>query len=297
MHDNTINAPASLPAGVTLRGIFGETITDGCTVTFTNNTINGGGILSDGYYFSYTPSPNVRIVGGSVHDVKDVGVLVGYNHPQWGVGDTRVTIDGMSIDMAPGGVGVKAWDDPSAASSYVAQVTLAGGTSITGGATGVLIDGSQASLGGSTLNDTAFSDQSGDYIVLANGAMANLEIDGTAATFGGKTGQQMETADGSTGDFSDLYAVEDKIVHAIDNSSLGLVRVTEGYLYVTPNSYVSPDTRRQPGPGRVGRGRRRRDPRAIRRISRKRANRHRQESIDHRPVAERRDRQERIQYD
>ena len=153
--------------------------------------------------------------------------------------DTIANISGGSISGA--GTGVLAYDQSG--DTLGAQITLTGGVAITGGATGVLIDGSQASLGGSTLNDTAFSDQSGDYIVLANGAMANLEIDGTAATFGGKTGQQMETADGSTGDFSDLYAVEDKIVHAIDNSSLGLVRVTEGYLYVTPNSYVSPDTR------------------------------------------------------
>ena len=73
VHDNTINAPASLEDGKTLRGIFGQTITDDRKVTFTNNTIHGGGVLSAGYYFSNDPSNNVSIVGGVVDGVKGRG--------------------------------------------------------------------------------------------------------------------------------------------------------------------------------------------------------------------------------
>ena len=41
---------------------------------------------------------------------------------------------------------------------------------------------------------------------------------------------------------AELYGVEDQITDAIDASGLGLVRVRDGNLYVTPSSYVSPAT-------------------------------------------------------
>ena len=47
--------------------------------------------------------------------------------------------------MEPGGVGVKAFVDPTATAPYLAQVTVTGDTSITGAATGVLVQGVTAS--------------------------------------------------------------------------------------------------------------------------------------------------------
>ena len=43
-------------------------------------------------------------------------------------------------------------------------------------------------------------------------------------------------------DLSELYAVENKIVHAVDQSGLGFVRVKAGNVYVTEDSYLAPDT-------------------------------------------------------
>jgi hypothetical protein len=56
----------------------------------------------------------------------------------------------------------------------------------------------------------------------------SVTVDATGATFAGVTG--------ATATLPQLYAIEDKIVHAVDNQVLGVVRVKEANLYVTTNS-------------------------------------------------------------
>jgi hypothetical protein len=65
-----------------------------------------------------------------------------------------------------------------------------------------------------------------DYYVYLDGAAVN--VDATSATFGGKLGSAM--------DLSELFATEDKIIDALDETGLGLVEVNANNLYVTPDS-------------------------------------------------------------
>jgi filamentous hemagglutinin family protein len=98
-------------------------------------------------------------------------------------------------------------------------------SSIIGGNRGLAVDGANSSV---TLNNVSFSGQTGDYITLSQGALAGQEINANNVTFDGIKG-----ADAS---LSQLFAIEDKITHAIDNSQLGFVRVNANNVYVTPNS-------------------------------------------------------------
>src|SRR4029078_9714992 len=41
---------------------------------------------------------------------------------------------------------------------------------------------------------------------------------------------------------ADGFAIEDRIVHAVDDGTLGFIRVHSGNVYVTPHSYVAPNT-------------------------------------------------------
>jgi uncharacterized delta-60 repeat protein len=112
-------------------------------------------------------------------------------------------------------------------------ITIGTGDTIAGGTTGLALNGSSTAVIGNTLNNLAFSGQSGNYITLANGALYNsspVTLDATSATFNGSS--VSTTAQG--------YAVEDKITDAIDVIGLGFVRVKANNVFVTPNSFVSP---------------------------------------------------------
>ena len=108
------------------------------------------------------------------------------------------------------------------------------GASIGGGMTGLLVAGAPTALTGNTLNNTAFSGQSDSYITLASSALDNLTINATAVTFDGLTGTAANVAQN--------LAIEDKIKHAIDDPSLGFIRVKTGGLFVTANSFNAPNT-------------------------------------------------------
>ena len=232
VHDNVINAPASVPTGKTLRGIFGQTITEDRTVTFTNNVINGGEVLSEGYYFSNTPSRNVSISGGSVSDVKNVGVLVGYKHPTWGGGDARLTIDGLTIDMAAGGVGVKAYVDPSTPTKLT-EVTITGST-ITGGGggAGVLVQGANASA---TIDGNAASIHGFETGILVDGGSAAISGN---AIYGNTLG--IRFTGGGTGSVAnnDFDDATDNATDLRIDSTAGVVTVGDGNQFAGDTYYI-----------------------------------------------------------
>lgn len=115
-------------------------------------------------------------------------------------------------------------------------VQFGAGNTVTGGATGLTINLSQISFKDSTLGTgtLSFSGQTGQYITLSNGALAGQELDATGVRFDGKLGSAMTLAE--------LYALEDKITHAVDDSSLGFVRVMSVHVFVTRDSYCAPAT-------------------------------------------------------
>ena len=99
------------------------------------------------------------------------------------------------------------------------------GSTVSGGTTGLLMTGTKTALAGNTLNNLAFSGQSGDYITLANSALDNLTINATAVTFNGLTGATATSAQN--------FAIENKIFHALDDSSLGLINFASNTLFVS----------------------------------------------------------------
>ena len=196
---NTINFTAA-PVGKSWIGIYGLTIDGGRTVTFDDNTINGGGFATTGYYFSAVASPNVTVSNGSISGVTGQGVLVVNHDATWGAGDSQVTVDHEAISTSPGGTGIMVSADSlypntahvtvqngtisatglSAVGVYVsgaqASVTMTGVT-VDDPVTGVLVDGGSATISGGTIenNDTG--------IDVENGGLASI----SGVTFAGNT--------------------------------------------------------------------------------------------------------------
>jgi uncharacterized repeat protein (TIGR01451 family) len=114
------------------------------------------------------------------------------------------------------------------------SLAIGGGTTVSGGPVGLLVAGPNSLITGNTLNDTTFTGQTGNYITLASGALFSQQIDATGVTFDGVTG--------ATATLPENYAIEDKITHAVDDATLGFIRVKAANVFVTPNSFNSPDT-------------------------------------------------------
>ncbi|AFZ24102.1 hypothetical protein Cylst_1845 [Cylindrospermum stagnale PCC 7417] len=218
---------------------LGAGIFNGGTATVSNSTIegnsagqHGGGIFND---------LTVRVSNSTIegNSATDLGGGI-YNS----VGTATVsdsTIEGNSAGL--GGGAIANFVTATVSNSTLADnsAPLGGGTiyngsgslilqdnsSITGGNTGLVVDvyGSSSSI---SLGNTTFSGQIGDYITLINGALSGQEIDATAVTFDGLTG--------ATATLPQLFGIEDKITHTIDNSAVGFVRVNPNNVYVTPLS-------------------------------------------------------------
>ncbi len=87
----------------------------------------------------------------------------------------------------------------------------------------MIVENTNASV--TSTSDLALSGQTGNYIELVNNA---VDIDATGVSFDGQTG--------ATATLAQNFAIEDKVVHKVDNSSLGLVRVKAGEIFVTTSS-------------------------------------------------------------
>ncbi|MEM8668965.1 MAG: filamentous hemagglutinin N-terminal domain-containing protein [Planctomycetota bacterium] len=133
---------------------------------------------------------------------------------------SRVGISGNNVQLGSTGVGLRF--------NYSAdsELTLGPGNSFDGGVDGIVINGSDDSvltITGNTINDTAFSNQSGDYIRLEDTALFDpgnpTVIDARNATFEGLRGIEM-TPD-------QLFATEDKMVHFPDDNTLGLFDISD----------------------------------------------------------------------
>lgn len=227
---NIINTPVAAPAGKRIRGLFALTIDGEAKVNFIDNTVNGQGYCLSGVYVSGCWSNGaVKVLGGTLDQIKTSGVLAQTLDPDWGTGDAFVTVSNVTINMAAGGIGVLASQDATTP-TLTAEATLTGTTAISGGATGVSALGSLAKVTFLAASPAASLGGMNDYIVLdSNGAtFANTPVDATSVLFDGKLGADMTLAE--------LFATEDKIQHQLDNAALGLVRVKAANLYVTPNS-------------------------------------------------------------
>lgn len=196
------------------------------TPIVSNNVVDGTGldpsVDSSGIRVWRSYNNGADISGGTISNV-DVGIAVSDIDPYWGAGNkvTTATIDGVAISNAEIGILI---ESGAAASSAI----ITGNTTITGGTTGIKLDGSLASVTFVSASPAATLDipTPGDYIVLTNGAMAGQAIDATSLVFDG-----VDMAGSPT--LAQLFAIEDKITHGVDDNSLGVVYVQSDNLYVT----------------------------------------------------------------
>ena len=216
-------------------GIMVVTLQDSVGVGITNNNISG---MAYGVTFYNTVTTNTPTIGNT-NTINNNGVGV-YLTDIMGFNPVGTTVIGGTANN-PNGTGTAILDGISAAhfsgnttgvlvrgtntnSPNGATLTLSNGTSISGGTTGLQLDGANAKLSGNTLGSTVFSGQSGDYVTLANSAYNGpIEVNGTAASYGGVSGGNSLTT-------AQAYTIEDKISDYLDtgtagSANLGFVRL------------------------------------------------------------------------
>lgn len=143
--ENIIHTPFAAPAGKTVRGIVVTTVDGGGRVALVDNALDGHGFCDTGIRVAHCPVAGaVTLSGGNVTGVNRAGVLATTEDPRWGIGDARITVSNLSVNMAARGSGVHVYQDPGTPTNRV-RVDLAGQIHITGGTTGVKVEGALAS--------------------------------------------------------------------------------------------------------------------------------------------------------
>jgi hypothetical protein len=138
---------------------------------------------------------------------------------------TGLTLTNVSITAAsgPGSVVLLTLgNDIDLDSVALSNVDLAGA-----GSTGLTVYGTDPGEA-LALADTSFDAGLAGYIV---NSATGTTIDGTTATYGGVSG-------GNSLSDSNAFAISDKIVDSVDVSTLGKVILKNGFVYVTPNSFL-----------------------------------------------------------
>lgn len=195
--------------------------------TASGNTIDGSAVTvpSEGYevWNVKSTSPSA-ISGGSVSGVSIGLFLNNYEGYSSDAGDgAHASVSGLSIAPNTGGTGMRVLDSPSSTAHANVQLAIGSGVSVSGGAAGLVVENANASV--TSAGDLALSGQTGNYI----GLVSNIgDIDATSVSFDGLTG--------ATATLAQNFAIEDKVVHKVDDSSLGLVRVKAGEIFVTTSS-------------------------------------------------------------
>lgn len=225
--NNTIDGVANANETAVWDGILAASLSTPSYLT--NNTINGNaaGVPSRGIQIwnvkSTTP---VTVSGGQVSSV-DIGIYAnnydGYNSDA--TDGANVTLASMTIAPKATGTGIRLADNTASTTHANVALTVNAGVVINGGTKGVLVEHANATA---TLNTLTLTAQTGNYIELTDNAN---NIDATAVTFNGQTGL--------TATLAQNFAIEDKVVHKIDEGVLGFVKVKDLNTFVTPASFTA----------------------------------------------------------
>ncbi len=219
-------------------GILVTSIQNALNPSFINNTISG---TEYGIGIFNVPTSNTVTLGptNSISGTTKAGIVFTNNlnfNPvdttnflAGGVGSSILNISGIVISTTTG-TGIQADGAGTAAITLNINFT----TILSGGITGLLINGPASAVTGNSINNLSFAGQTGKYISLTNNALAGQTIDATNSSFDGSTG--------TTKTISQNFATEDRIIHRIDDSGLGFILVKPGNDYVTANSFIVPVT-------------------------------------------------------
>jgi hypothetical protein len=215
---NTIINSDSVTASA---GSIGIELADVAMATsLSENSITGFAV---GYQTWNITSGDVGISGGSVSGA-GVGLVATNYDASWGNAENSfVTVSDVAVGATT--IGVQLVDHPSNTNGATSKVTLADGTSIAGGDTGLWLDGNDVIL--DAQSGTELSGQSGAYIVL-RGHSGN--VDATRITFSGVAGDSATLAQ--------QFVIEDKLTHAPDQLGVGLVRVKQSQVFVTASGSI-----------------------------------------------------------
>ncbi len=141
---NVIDTPTPIPPQNSIFALYALSVNGSSKVNFINNAVNGSGICTEGLFVTACTGDNVNLLGGSLNNILNEGVLADTVDPNWGPGDAFVTISNVNITLSTSSsVGVLAFQENSTPNNS-AGVTVLGNTSITGGAAGVDIQGTNA---------------------------------------------------------------------------------------------------------------------------------------------------------
>ncbi len=185
-------------------------------VTITNSTIAGVWVDAPrgGTSVSLTVQDGTTITGS------ETGILVQGALASATITGDSISDNGVGVDFTQGGAGSIGSTDFSGTTSNVADL---------------LVDGTAGAV---TVNDGNTFAGSSDYI--DDLSPENIDLSGTTSTTFGGFNAATTAVDVST--LPSFYAVEDKLIDAIDASGLGFIRIHANEVFVTPNSFLSPAT-------------------------------------------------------
>ena len=207
LSNNTITGLANVNE-VGVRGILLGSLS--VVSTSQNNAINLSGVTvpSSGYeVWNVKSIAPAAISGGSVKNVSIGLFLNNYEGYSSDAADgAHASVSGLSITPNAGGTGIRVLDSPSSTTYANVQLAIGTGVTVNGGAKGLTVENASASV--TSVGNLALSGQSGNYIELVSNAG---DINATSVSFGGVTG--------ATATLAQNFAIEDKIVHKVDNSA------------------------------------------------------------------------------
>ncbi len=213
-------------------GIEVSSIQSSVSAVIGGNTITGGGA---GYDLWNNPTTStITLEGDSI-----LGARVGVYANNWeGYSEDAATsayaINNVYIQNASV-AGVFVQDDSLNTNGATVSLAIGDSTVINGGTTGLRIEGAGASASFAGADPAAFAGQTVYIEKRSNGIdKPGMNTDATEVRFDGTMG--------AVKNLTDLFATEDKIIHAIDDDSLGFVTVRDSNTYVTTASFVAPAT-------------------------------------------------------
>lgn len=218
----------------------GAATISGNTVT---NTGDGDGIVVFNDTIAADVSGNMLTATSSAADMSGdaAGILI-----TSGGSTTLADITGNTISGYATGIQL---DSTFGAVSASIGGSVPDANTISGATTGILLAGGASTA---TIDDNTFTGNSTDLVIGAGSAVTSLtdnafsgtqfiddlgtgNIDATSDTF--NVGPSNAAVAGNSLTLAEAFAVEDQITDAIDDGSLGFVRIQDMHVFVTPNSF------------------------------------------------------------
>jgi hypothetical protein len=170
--NNVVSTPVAAPAGKTIYALFALTVDGTGKVNFIDNIVNGAGNCSQGVRVFACPNFNaVNVLGGSLNNIRDDGIVAETSDPNWGTGDSVVTVSNVAVTVSAAATGVLVCQAPATPGNK-AQAKIIGNTALTGGSAGVRVLGAKAAA---TIKDNSSPITGNRFGIAVSGGKALIE--------------------------------------------------------------------------------------------------------------------------